>query len=575
MSDRPPIRDVLARVLWREKNDPLPRRLARIAHVAKSIGILEELRPTRLPALAWVALRRGVGVRTVHALHAIQVPDRLAIVDAHRSLTYRDADREIAAAARGLHARFGVGRGSPVVLMSENRAEYLLAWHALSRLGAKAVHASYRLRPAELRYVVEHSDARVVLVSEASFETAVAVQRELGDRGVRLVLASPRLPAGPGCVRWEELVSASGDAEPALGESRDLETESVVYTSGTTGRPKGAVRDFARYGAMEAARLLERLPFRQGDRHLIVGPLYHSGAQAFALIQSALGATLYVEPHFDAEATLHALSRQRIHSVFMVPTMIRRLLELPPELHARCPTPELRALVSGAAEFPGALREAAILRFGAHAIYDFYGATELGWVTLIHGTEMLTRPNSVGRALAGQEIAILDRQGRPVKQGETGLVYVRNEQTMTGYLHDRKASEDTLRGEWMTVEDLGWLDAEGYLFLGGRARDMVISGGVNIYPIEIEDVLARHPAIREVAVIGVPDDEWGEKLVAVVVPREPARFDADEVVQWARGELAGTTVPRRFELVDELPRNPTGKVLKTELRKRFGPAPAA
>ncbi|MCC6527182.1 MAG: AMP-binding protein [Polyangiaceae bacterium] len=569
MVDLPSLRDLVERQIWREKIDSLPRRLVRLARVADRIGLVAEPHLERLPALAWLALRRGVGVRTIHAIHALRTPDRLALVDAHRSLTYRELEAEIAALAAGLSARLGVGRGTPVVLMSDNRAEYLVTWQALTRLGARAIHASYRMRPAELRYVLDHSNARIALVSEASHEAAASCQRDEPERNLRLLLASSALPTGAGALRWEELLQPSA-SPPADAAVRTLETESVVYTSGTTGRPKGAVRDFARYGAIELSRVLERLAFRQGDRHLVVSPLYHSGAQAFVLIQTALGATLYLEPHFEAEPTLSALSRHAIHSVFLVPTMIRRILELGPELFLANPTPELRGIVSGAAEFPTALREAAIRRFGAAHIFDFYGATELGWVTLIDGTEMLAHPGSVGRALAGQEIAIFDRDGRTLPVGETGLVYVRNEQTMSGYLHDRKASDETRRGEWVTVEDLGYLDRDGYLFLAGRARDMVISGGVNIYPTEIEEVLARHPSIREVAVIGVPDEEWGERLVAVVVPRADG-FDAAEVEEWARAELAGAKVPRRWELVSELPRNPTGKVLKTELRARFAP----
>jgi fatty-acyl-CoA synthase len=567
MRDRPSLFESISNRIRRERLDPLPRRLARLARVGLNIGLAEDPHPEHLPALLWLALRRGVGVRTLHAIHATQTPDRLAVVDAHRSLTYREIDGEIEATARALHGRLGIGRGTPVVLMSENRAEYLITWQALSRLGARAIHASYRLRPAELRYVVQHSGARLVLVSEASLESAAACRRDDPSRDLRLLLASPDLPRGEGCIHFRDLLASNHGALPSL-DARTLETESVVYTSGTTGRPKGAVRDFARFGVTELARLLERLAFRYGDRHLVVAPLYHSGAQAFALIQTALGATLFLEPHFDAEGALHAFSRHAINSAFMVPTMIRRIVDLPPEVHARNPTPAVRAIVSGAAEFPRPLREAAIRRFGASAIFDFYGATELGWVTLVNGEEMLARPGTVGRALAGQEIAIFDPDGRALPPGQTGLIYVRNEQTMSGYLNDREASAATRRGEWMTVEDLGYLDRDGYLFLAGRARDMVKSGGVNIYPVEIEEVLARHPSVKDVAVIGVPDEEWGELLVAVVVARG-AHFDAAEVEQWARKDLAGVKIPRRWELVDEIPRNPTGKVPKNELRARF------
>jgi long-chain acyl-CoA synthetase len=243
--------------------------------------------------------------------------------------------------------------------------------------------------------------------------------------------------------------------------------------------------------------------------------------------------------------------------------MIRRLVELPTSL----PTPELRALISGASEFPEALRRAAIDRFGAPVIHDFYGATELGWVTLIDGTEMLARPGSVGRPLPGQAVAILDRSGRELPVGETGLVYVRNEQTMSGYLGDAKATDETRRGAWITVEDLGRVDRDGYLYISGRERDMVKSGGVNLYPVEIEEVIGQHPNVRDVAVIGLPDPEWGERLAAVVVPR--GDLDPPDVEAFARERLASVKVPKEWHVVDELPRNPTGKTLKRELRERY------
>ncbi len=557
-------------IAFRERLDPTPRRLARLLRVGLGLDALDKLRLAATPAVAKLALTHGIGVRTVHALHALESPTRVALVDhgqAGRARTYAEVDVEINRLAHALHDDLGVRRGVAVGLCAENCAEYLIAWFALMRLGARAVHASYRSKPAELEYLVRHSGARVLLVTEASYEAAAGLAREEPELGITLVTVGDRSDE-PFAVAYEDVIARARSSTMPVRESRDLESESIVYTSGTTGKPKGAVRDFARFGVVEGARVLERLPFRVADRHLLVAPLYHSGAQAFAMIHAALGATIHVHRHFEPEATLATLSNERIHSVFLVPTMIRRLLELPAATRAALPTPELRALVSGASEFPEALRRAAIAQFGAPAIHDFYGATELGWVTLIDGREMEARPGSVGRALGGQQIAILDADGRALPTGETGLIYVRNEQTMSGYLDDAEATAKSRRGTWITVEDLGRLDHEGYLWVSGRERDMVKSGGVNLYPVEIEEVLARHPAVREVAVIGVPDVEWGERLVAVVVARGP--FDREEVERFAKRSLASVKVPKDWQLVDELPRNATGKVLKKDLRARFG-----
>ncbi len=557
--------DTLTALLHRESLDPTPRKALRIARVLRGAQFLDSLSPGAAPAAVRLIAEQGLGVRILHALHALSVPDRVAIVDDARSLTYREADRDINLTAHALRVKYGIGRKTPFVLMAENSAEYMLAWFALFRLGARAIHASYRSRPAELEYLVRHSSARVLLVSPGSLDAARALAREQPSLGLKLVLVRGEA-SGPDEITFRDLLRTSSDVSMPGSRVEGLGGESVVYTSGTTGRPKGAVRDFAAFGPVELSRILERLPFRSGDRHLVVAPLYHSGAQAFALIHTALGATLRLSPHFDAAETARLLARERIHSVFLVPTMIRRLVDLPADQVAA--TPELRAVVSGAAEFPHALRVAAAERFGAGAIFDFYGATELGWVTLVSGTEMLARPTTVGRAIAGQQIRILDAAGRESPVGETGMIFVRNEQTMVGYLDDPKATSATRRGEWVTVDDLGRLDSEGYLYLSGRARDMVKSGGVNVYPAEVEEALMKHPAIHDAAVIGVPDPEWGERIVAVLVMRDKG-FAIETLEPWLKERLSGPKIPRRWVQVDELPRNATGKVLKTELRARY------
>lgn len=549
-------------LLFRERLDPVPARVARLARVAKTIDVLRDVHPLAGPAIARLAVRAGLSLRTVHAIHALHTPHRPALVDARGSRTYAEVDRAINRMAHALDDELGIRRGDAVALAAENCAEYVITWFSLMRLGARAVHASYRSRPAELEYLVTHSRARAMLVSDASLEAALDVARTRPG----LAVVTTGIGAA-GATRWDDLALRARSSDLPEVPARHEGSESIVYTSGTTGKPKGAVRDFARFGVIEGARLLERLPFRVGDRHLVVAPLYHSGAQAFTLIHSALGATIHLHGHFEAEPALRALSREGINSVFLVPTMIRRIVELPADVRASMPTPELRALVSGAAEFPEALRLAAIEAFGASVVHDFYGATELGWVTVIDGTEMLARPGSVGRPLPGQAVAIFDREGRELPVGETGLVYVRNEQTMSGYLGDPAATDETRRGAWVTVEDLGRLDADGYLYISGRERDMVKSGGVNLYPVEIEEVIARHPSVRDVAVFGLPDREWGERLAAVVVPR--GEIDPADVERFARTKLASVKVPKEWHVVDELPRNPTGKVLKRELRTRY------
>jgi len=551
-------------LLQRVLVDPPHRMASRVVRTGVRTGLFG-VGMQRPLEIARILLARGLGVRSTHALHAATDPDRPALVDERRSVSYREADDEIDAVAAALRDHLGVSRGAPVAVMMENRVEYALVWFALFRLGVTCAHIGRHSTAAELEPLLDKSGARVLVVSDKTFDVAAEVLQRRAELDLRIVRVGGGRPL-PRVWDYEDLVARGlggvGHLRVEAGPS-----ENVVYTSGTTGRPKGAVRDMAAVGLTELLRVLERLPMHTGDHHLVCAPMYHSSGQVFVLLNTALGATIHFQERFEPETTLARMSRDRIHNLFMVPTMIQRLVELPADVHARWPTPELRALVSGAAPFNVTLREQAIARFGAGAVFDFYGATELGWVTLIDGHEMLAKPGSVGRPIAGQEIAILDDAGRPLPAGAIGKVYTRSAQLMLGYLRDPAATDETRMGRWLTVDDLGLLDDEGYLWITGRARDMVISGGVNIYPVEIENTLSKHPAVADVAVIGVPDAEWGERLVAVVVPR--AGFDPAEVEAWTRRQLTAYKVPRRWETLPELPRNPTGKVLKRELVDRF------
>jgi len=521
---------------------------------------IQDASPRQMPALAELVRKQGVGAHMVHALHAVMRPERLAVVDASRSVTYGELDREINRTASALRDHFGIGRGRRVALMMENSAAYVAVWVALFRIGASAVHTSPASTVDELAYQIDHSGARVLFMSRKGFEVAhrVAAERE----GVTLI----GVDVAGADLTYEELLERG--REEVIERNRGSSAGNIVYTSGTTGRPKGAVRDFASFGPVELFRVLERMGVEAGSRHAVVAPMYHSAAQVFTLMYSALGATLYVRPRFDAEDALSTIDRWRVDSVFLVPTMIQRILELPDEVHERHPARDLDILISGAAAFPHALRERAMARFGDETLFDFYGATELGWVTLIRGDEMRRKPGSVGRAIGGQELAIFseDRTKR-LEPGEVGLICVRNQQFMEGYLDDESATQELVRQGFSTVDDLGHLDADGYLFLGGRARDMVITGGVNVYPVEVEEVLAMHPAIREVAVIGLPDEQWGERLAAVVVSDE--ELGVEELDAFVRKRLTGSKVPRAWAFRTELPRNPTGKVLKRQLRESW------
>jgi fatty-acyl-CoA synthase len=543
--------------------ETLTRTAKRVTRFLLKTRIVEQLELDKAPHALPVLLRDGLNVRTVHAIHARARPDGIAVVDEHNVLTFAGVDSAINRIARAF-ASIDVVRGDRVVVCMENRSEYFLHWFAGFRAGVAIVHASYRSTPDELRYLLEHSRAKAVVCSART----APVVRELADSGMEFgVITVDDVAVLPDQHLYPDWTLPFPD--DFFRAPKDARGDNVVYTSGTTGKPKGAVRNFFNHGIVELSRIGDHLPLRADDRHLVVSPLYHSAGQVFSAMMTSLGATVHLLGHFDAEETLAYLSRFRIHSVFMVPTMIRRILDLPAEVRARYPTPELRCLISGAAAFPHALRERAIEQFGPSTVYDFYGATELGWITLVDGHEMLERPGTIGRPLEGHELRVTDTDRNPLPPGEVGTIWVRNDQTMEGYLDDQRSTDETTDEEgWVTVDDLGYLDDDGYLYLAGRDRDMVITGGVNVYPVEIEEVVAHHPAVEEVAVIGLPDEEWGELLTGVVV----GDASVESLDSYARERLASHKVPRRWLFVEELPRNPTGKVLKRELRERFAEA---
>jgi fatty-acyl-CoA synthase len=342
----------------------------------------------------------------------------------------------------------------------------------------------------------------------------------------------------------------------------------MIYTSGTTGRAKGATRDFRRMGMEPVLDFVSRFPLRRDERHLVVCPLYHSMAAAFVTMIFMVGGCNVVMRHFDPELVLRTIEKERITSITVVPTMMARILALGPEVLRKYDTSSLRWLMSGAAPLPTELARRIEDAFGP-ILYNVSGATETGLVTIALPGEHTARPGTIGRLINGNEVRLLDGDGRQVPDGQVGELYVRNGMMMDGYHGNQKATDDATRDGFISVGDLGYRDADGYLYLADRKTDMVISGGVNIYPWEIEQRLHEHPAVHEAAVVGIPDPEWGESLAAFIVLREGQTVTGEELGLWVKEGLADYKRPRSFAFVEALPRTPTGKVLKRELKQQL------
>lgn len=544
--------------------EDLPTIVARAIRVTRRTGFASTLSlKGALEAGRLLLSGERIGPSTLHSLHAVNFPEQTAIVHGASRLTYAELERRINRAAHAFLA-MGVRPGDRVALMMKNCIPFVEATYGLFRIRASAVNVSYHLKPRELSYILDHSGSRALVFGAEQADIALEV------RGAVKTPADNFVPTSsiPGGLRtWDERLGLEPDVRPAR-QAQDANSMNFVYTSGTTGAPKGAVRDMTKTGMTIINRILEGLPFRHADRHLVACPLYHSGAQAFLHLMSGLGAEIHLLDAFDAQLALETLHQARIHSAFLVPTMAQRILNLPPEVLERHRPKDLNALVFGAAPFPAELRKRVMAYFGDVA-YDFYGSTETGWVTLANPQDIRRHLDSVGKPIAGNEIKILDEARNELPPGMVGELFVRNAMTIEHYHGDPEATARSRHGDFFSVGDLARVDDEGYIFLAGRKVDMVISGGVNLYPAEIEDVLRQHPGVEDCAIVGVPDDDWGEALVAYVVRQPGHPVSRAELIEHCARELARFKKPKDVRFIDQLPRNPTGKVLKRELRERY------
>jgi long-chain acyl-CoA synthetase len=480
--------------------------------------------------------------------HARQRPEAVALRVDDDAYTYAELNGAARDLAHALH-ELGVRRGDRVGILVPNSAEFFVATHACGRLGAIVVPVNIHFKADEAGWVVSDSGA-----------TAVVVTREL-------VPALAQVPDIPRLVVEDGWPTGMPDVDPpeVIG---DAWPTTMAYTSGTTGRPKGVAMgpdDMRRRAAGVSAN---RGVWGIGPDtvHLMVGPAYHAGPSYWAQMHLAIGATVVVMRRWDAETALGLIERWRVTTTHMVPANFQRILALPDDVRAGYDISSLQLVVHAAAPCPVPLKRAFMDFVGADKVWEYYGASE-GGGTVISPQEWLQKPGSVGKPFPGHRFLVLDDDGRELPPGEVGTLWVAPAGTSFEYHNDPDKTAAQYRGEFFTVGDAAYLDEDGYLFLADRKSDMVISGGVNIYPREIEECLLTHPEIVDCAVLGVPDDEWGEVLLAIVQLRTEAALTEDDVVGWVRDHLADFKRPRLVEFVVELPRDPNGKVRKPRLRE--------
>jgi fatty-acyl-CoA synthase len=556
--------------------DRFKRRLDRglfFAKVIRATKIARPIRPSKLVDFARSARQTKPGPHLAIMFHAAAHPDKEAIVEygaagseaTPRRLTWGEFDATINRLAHALAARGVTGRNNRVALMLPNGIEYLVAQQALARIGGTAVQIGYRLKPSEIAYILDNSQPVATIVDAAYIGPMREARKHTGKGGQMLVVGKLTNGVSDGD-EWDRALAACPPEMPPRVDKASDGGGVIVYTSGTTGKPKGANRAWKKTGFESVADMMLQVGINAEDRHLVVCPLYHSAAPAFVAIMMSLGATVVLQNHFDPEQALAIIEKERITCTLMVPTMLIRITSLPAETRAKYNTRTLRWVMSAAAPLTTEAARRFMDAFGP-ILWNFYGATETGLVTLAAPRDHVSRPGTIGKQLRGNDIRLLDDAGRQVPVGQVGELYARNSTMITGYHGNDQATSDSQREGFFSVGDVGRIDADGYYYLESRKHDMVISGGVNIYPREIEDHLSTHPAILEAAVIGVPDPEWGETLRAFIVLRDGHQLTEIEVQDYCRRELADFKRPRKVTFLTELPRNPTGKILKRELRE--------
>jgi len=511
-------------------------------------GVLRPYPPRRAAIAAALLARWGAGPAGGFAAMSTLVPDRTAVVDELGELTFGELDERSNRLAHALASR-GVGPGRGVALMCRNHRGFVEASLAAAKLGADIVYLNTAFAAPQLAEVLDREQLGLVVHDEEF--TGLLDEVDVSDRVLGWVDE-----AHPDAVTLESLVAA-GSAEPLKAPRRMSRV--VILTSGTTGTPKGAPRSNA--GLSAATALLSRLPMRSGWRTHVAAPLFHTWGWAHFELAMVLGCTLVLRRRFDPEQALRTVVEERCDAMVVIPVMLQRIMALPRETLDSYDLSAVRVVAASGSALPGDLGLRWMDQFGER-LYNTYGSTEVAYATIASPDDLRQSPGTAGRAPYATVVKVLDEDGREVPRGESGRIFVRNSILFEGYTGG--GGKDMVDG-LMATGDVGRFDDGGRLVVEGRDDEMVVSGGENVFPQEIEDSLTTHEAVAEAAAIGVDDESWGRRLRAFVVLREGAEASEDELKDHVRRNLARYKVPREIVFLDELPRNETGKVVKREL----------
>jgi len=523
--------------------------------VLADAGVIRPVRPDKLAAMAVLLSRWGASPAAGIGGAAINYPDEPMIEDEAGTLTFSEVHARSNAIARGL-ADGGVGEGDGVAIMCRNHRGFIETTLALSKLGANGLYMNTAFSGPQLADVIEREEPEALVYDEEFSELLEKASEAGEEKGLSRYVAWSEDKEDHEDPTLAELIESNGDDNL---DPPDESSRFVILTSGTTGTPKGAQR-----GQPDTlsplASLFEKIPLKARERTMIAAPLFHSWGFAHFVLGLALNSTYVLRRKFDPEETLKATQESGSTALIVVPVMMQRIMELPKETLDEYELPDLRVVGASGSALPGELATKWMDRFGDN-VYNLYGSTEVAWATIATPKDLRDAPGTAGRLPRGTVVKIVDEEGNEVEQGKTGRVFVGNEMAFEGYTGG--GTKDELGG-LLSSGDVGHFDEEGRLFIDGRDDEMIVSGGENVFPREVEDLLSDHDKVKEVAVIGVDDEQFGQRLKAFIVT-DGGDVSEDEIKEYVKSNLARYKVPREVEFLDSLPRNSTGKVLKREL----------
>jgi fatty-acyl-CoA synthase len=525
------------------------------AKVLHEAGILAPMRPDKALRVGSTFLRWGASPATGIATAAIHHPHEIAIIDERGSLSFERLHRRSNALAHAF-AAMGIGFGDGIGIMCRNHRGFIEATLAAAKLGASALYLNTMFAGPQLAEVTRREDPKALVYDEEFTD----LLEDVDDSVHRIVGWSDGGEESDARVTLEQLIISAEDSDlkPPPEKPRF-----VILTSGTTGTPKGAQRS-SPDGLFTIAALIDRIPFRSRETMMIAAPLFHSWGFFHFVMSLPTASTIVLRRRFDPEETLRAIQQSRADVLAAVPVMVQRILGLPDETLARYDLSSLRITSLSGSALPGELALAWMDRFG-DSVYNLYGSTEVAYATIATPEDLRAAPGTAGRPPRGTVVRLYDDAGKEVSQGEVGRIFVGNEMSFEGYTGGgNKEAIDGL----LSSGDVGHIDSDGRLFIDGRDDEMIVSGGENVFPREVEDLLADLDGVVEVAVIGVVDAEFGQRLKAFVVLGDGAELTTADLNAHVKANLAGYKTPREIEFLDELPRNATGKVLKRDLKSR-------